>query len=656
VICDLRPQVDGGRRPAKTTVGEEVLVEANAFADGQEELWCELRSRHVSEKQWSTVPMTSDGNDHWRAAFPISQMGGHRFLVRARPDRFALWVHQLRSRVDDGQSVEVELLVGAELVQQAAGRAKGRVRRLLLAVEAELLTSVDGLSGDAPDPLMAWTDGRTLGEAMFSPLMAQLMGQLGDPDEWVTSDTLPVIADRARARFSSWYEMFPRSASPEPGRAGTLSDVRARLAYVADMGFDVLYLPPIHPIGHTDRKGRNGAAATRTEDPGSPWAIGSAAGGHDAVHPELGTQADVVDLVRDARDLGIDIALDLAFQASPDHPWVTQHPEWFRHRPDGSIRYAENPPKRYEDIYPFDFETTDWRALWEALRMVVEHWIGLGVSIFRVDNPHTKPFPFWEWLIDEIRSAHPEVIFLAEAFTRPRIMEHLAKIGFTQSYTYFTWRSTKWELESYLEEVTHGAVAEYFRPNFWPTTPDILTEEIQHGGRAAFLSRLVLAATLSSNYGLYGPTFELQEHEARSGGSEEFLHSEKYEVRHWELDRSDSLAAFIGRVNRIRRQHEALQFTRNLAFHGVDNDQLLIFSKCHEDDVLIVIVNLDHHAVQSGWVNLDLDRLGLDPGRPYVMHDLLTGARYPWQGDRNFVRLDPAAVPCHVFVPSQDGS
>ena len=408
------------------------------------------------------------------------------------------------------------------------------------------------------------------------------MRRCADPDRSATSEVFTVAADREKARFSAWYEMFPRSASPEPRRHGTFADVRAKLPYVAHMGFDVLYLPPIHPIGRTGRKGPDGATNAAEGDPGSPWAIGAREGGHTAVHPELGTLEEFRDLVTAAAARGIEVAMDLAFQASPDHPWVTEHPAWFRHLPDGTIRYAENPPKRYEDIYPLDFETTDWQALWAELLEVVRFWVAQGVRVFRVDNPHTKPFAFWEWMIRLVKADHPEVIFLSEAFTRPRVMEQLAKVGFTQSYTYFTWRNTKWELETYLDELTKTDVADYFRPNFWPNTPDILHEELQHGGRAAFLSRLVLAATLSANYGIYGPAFELQEHFPRSPGSEEYAHSEKYEIRWWDLARPDSLSEFIARVNKIRRDHRALQFNDALQFHPVDNEQIIAYSKVRE--------------------------------------------------------------------------
>jgi starch synthase (maltosyl-transferring) len=417
------------------------------------------------------------------------------------------------------------------------------------------------------------------------------------------------------------------------------------------MGFDVLYLPPIHPIGRSHRKGKNNVTRPEPGAPGSPWAIGSEEGGHTEVHPDLGTIEDFDRLVHRARDFGLEVAMDLAYQCSPDHPWVAKYPEWFRHRPDGTVQYAENPPKKYQDIYPLDFETEAWRELWDELKEVVEFWIGHGIQIFRVDNPHTKPFAFWEWLIEEIKANSPEVIFLAEAFTRPKVMHRLAKLGFTQSYTYFAWRNAKWELESYFEELTQTEVAEFFRPNLWPNTPDILTEALQTGGRAAFMSRVVLAATLGASYGMYGPAYELMEHRPLEPGSEEYLDSEKYEVRVWDLDRPDSLAEFIARLNRIRRGNPALQIDRSLRFHQVDNEQLIAYSKSatEAENAIVTVVNLDPHTTQGGWLRLSLELLGLDDERPFQVHDLLTEARYIWQGPRHYVELNPQVVPAHVF-------
>ncbi|MEX0638309.1 MAG: alpha-amylase family glycosyl hydrolase, partial [Burkholderiales bacterium] len=462
---------------------------------------------------------------------------------------------------------------------------------------------------------------------------------------------MPLVVDRERARFSTWYELFPRSAAAEPGRHGTFKDVEKRLPYVAELGFDVLYLPPIHPVGRERRKGRNNAVAAAPDDVGSPWAIGAKEGGHKAIHPQLGTHEDFRRLVKAAARHGLEIALDIAYQCAPDHPYVKEHPGWFRKRPDGSIQYAENPPKKYEDIYPFDFECEDWKALWQELKSVLDFWIAEGVKIFRVDNPHTKSFPFWEWAIAEVRRAHPDVLFLAEAFTRPKVMHRLAKLGYTQSYTYFAWRNTKQELTDYFTELAQGPGREYLRPSVWPNTPDILTEALQVGGRAAFMQRLALAATLAASYGVYGPAYELMEHRAREPGAEEYLDSEKYQLRHWDLERADSLRAYIAAFNRIRRENPALHADASLRFLPTDNEQLIAYAKQTPDGAnqIVCVVNLSPHHAHGGWVELDLGLLGIEPDRPYQMHDLLSGARYLWNGPRNFVQLDPQRSPAHVF-------
>ncbi|MBI4543717.1 MAG: alpha-1,4-glucan--maltose-1-phosphate maltosyltransferase [Gemmatimonadetes bacterium] len=490
-----------------------------------------------------------------------------------------------------------------------------------------------------------------IGMALGAELLA-LMDAYPDRRQATTYDKeLVVVVDRERARFSAWYELFPRSCSPGPGRHGTFRDCEAWLPYVAGMGFDVLYFPPIHPIGRTYRKGQNNAPQADPEDVGSPWGIGAAEGGHTALHPELGTLEDFRRLVERAAEHGLEIALDLAFHASPDHPWVREHPEWFRRRPDGTVQYAENPPKKYQDIYPFDFECQDAPALWGALEGVVDFWLEQGVRIFRVDNPHTKPFAFWEWLIAEVKARHPEVIFLSEAFTRPKVMFRLAKLGFTQSYTYFAWRNTRWELVEYFTELTQTAVREYFRPNLWPNTPDILNEYLQTGGRPAFVARLVLAATLGASYSIYGPAFELLERRPREPGSEEYPDSEKYELKAWDVNRPDSLKDLITRVNRIRRENPALQSDRGLSFHRVDNEQLVAYSKQTADgsNLILAVVNLDPFHTQAGVLELPIQELGLPADEPYLVHDLLTGARYYWHGPRNYVELRPEAVPAHVF-------
>lgn len=634
VIEGVRPEVDCGRFPIKRVVGERVVVEADAFADGHDVLACVLRYRHEAENEWHERAMKPLGNDRWRGSFPVERLGRYRYTVTAWVDPFLSWRHDFARR-SEPEDLLVAARVGARLIQEAAERAR--------APEAQALREWSECLAQA----------REAGEARRVGLDEGLAGlAMRYPDRRLAAyygRELEVVVDRVRARFSTWYELFPRSASPEPGRHGAFRDVEARLPYIAAMGFDVLYLPPIHPIGRVRRKGKNNVVKAGPDDVGSPWAIGAAEGGHKAVHPQLGTLADFRRLVEKAREHGLEIALDIAFQCAPDHPYVKEHPEWFRWRPDGTVQYAENPPKKYQDIYPFHFEGEAWASLWAELKSVFEFWIEQGVKIFRVDNPHTKPFPFWEWVIGELKKAHPELIFLSEAFTRPKVMHRLAKLGFTQSYTYFAWRNTKQELTDYFTELTQGEGREYFRPNVWPNTPDILTEFLQFGGRPAFTCRLLLAATLAASYGIYGPAFELQEHEPREPGSEEYKDSEKYQLRHWDLDRPDSLRDLIARVNAIRRENPALQSDWSLTFLPVDNDQLIAYMKSTEDgsNLMIMVVNLDPYHAQAGWVELDLEALGLDPRSPYQMHELLSGARYLWNGARNFVQLAPGMG--HVF-------
>ncbi|MCM2326707.1 MAG: alpha-1,4-glucan--maltose-1-phosphate maltosyltransferase [Lysobacter sp.] len=636
VIDAVRPCVDGGRFAVKRVRGEEVLVEADCFTDGHDALRVMLRTRAEDATAWEETEMREAGNDRWCASFVAGEPGRYRYNVVAWVDHFLTWRRELARR-EDAQDIASAALAGAALLREAAARAQD-ADRALLAEWAEKLAG----GGEAA----------ALRDTGLDEDLAALAARHPDRSlETAWPVELPLVVDRELARFGAWYELFPRSASPEPGRHGTLADVEARLDYVAGLGFDVLYLPPIHPIGREKRKGRNNALAAQPGDDGSPWAIGAAEGGHEAIHPALGTREDFRRLVAAARARGLEIALDIAFQCAPDHPWVKAHPSWFRHRPDGTVQYAENPPKKYQDIYPFDFESADWREMWMALKGVLDFWVAEGVTIFRVDNPHTKSFAFWEWAIAEVKRARPEAIFLAEAFTRPKVMHRLAKLGFTQSYTYFAWRNTRRELTQYFTELAHGPGRDYFRPNAWPNTPDILTEALQFGGRPAFMSRLVLAATLSASYGIYGPAFELMEAEPREPGSEEYLHSEKYEVRHWDLERPDSLRHFIGRVNSIRRENPALHADAGLRFLRTDNDQLIAYAKQTPDGAnqVLVVVNLDPHHAHSGWIELDTEALGLDDGSPYQVHDLLTGARFLWHGPRNYVSLDPARAPAHVF-------
>ncbi|MFH0827872.1 MAG: alpha-amylase family glycosyl hydrolase, partial [Candidatus Omnitrophota bacterium] len=461
---------------------------------------------------------------------------------------------------------------------------------------------------------------------------------------------LAVVVERAAAGFSAWYELFPRSCGSGQAKPGVLNDCIPLLRGISEMGFSVLYLPPIYPIGLKNRKGKNNTADSVPEVPGSPWAIGAASGGHKTIEPSLGSMKDFEKLAREVKKAGLEIAMDLAFQCSPDHPYIKEHPEWFKKRPDGSIQYAENPPKKYEDIVPFYFETENARELWQELKSIVMFWIERGVRIFRVDNPHTKPFAFWEWLIKEVKNSYPEVIFLAEAFTRPNVMYYLAKIGFSQSYTYFTWRNTKREFTEYLAELTQAEIKEYFRPNFWPNTPDILPEHLQYGGRPAFISRFILAATLSSNYGIYGPAFELCVNEAVTG-KEEYLNSEKYEIKHWERNKEGNLKDIIALVNKIRKENPALQKTNNVRFYEVDNDNLLFYIKATEDfsNVLLIIVNLDPYHTQSGWARVPISELGIGTQQQYLVEDLLSRDRYFWTGERNFVMLNPSAMPAHIL-------
>jgi starch synthase (maltosyl-transferring) len=635
VVEGLWPEIDAGRFPVKRVVGEDVWVEADVFADGHDLVAAVLRHRSSVETNWREVRMQDIGNDRFRGCFTVDELGEFLYTVVGWIDLFASWRRDLRKKVDAGRDVAVDLLVGAELIAAASRRAEGSDRDALKAAVKEL----KGEPAAARD-------------AAFDEVLRDLMSRYPDRrHEGSFPRELRVIGDPPLARFGAWYELFPRSTASVPGNHGTFDDVIARLPYIEKLGFDVLYLPPIHPIAHERRKGKNNAAISKPDDPGSPWAIGAAEGGHTAVHPDLGTLDDLQRLVVAARERGIEVALDIAFQVTPEHPWVREHPEWFRHRPDGTIQHAENPPKVYEDIYPIDFETNDRAALWEALRDVFLFWCEHGVRTFRVDNPHTKPFAFWEWALAEVKAAHPDAIFLSEAFTRPKVMYRLSKLGFTQSYTYFAWKTEKQDLTDYLIELTRTGAVEFFRPNFWPNTPDILHAYLQTGRRSAFASRLVLAATLASSYGIYGPAFELMEHTPPEPGSEEYLNSEKYEIRTWDLDRKDSLAPLVTRINEIRRENPALHDIRRLRFHGIDNQQLIAYSKTTEDysNVILVVVNLDPRNPQSGWTSLDLGELGVGPMDSFEVEDLLTGASHTWQGSSNFVRLDAGGEPAHVF-------
>ncbi|MGH9139326.1 MAG: alpha-1,4-glucan--maltose-1-phosphate maltosyltransferase [Acidimicrobiales bacterium] len=635
-ISDIRPRTPTGH-PPKATVGEGRTVSADVFRDGHDRVAARLRWRPAGEHaDWRTTPMDDRGNDRFEATITPDTVGRHELVIEAWTDRFATWRRHTEARAVAAEpDLAVELLVGADLLEELAPQVPPDQRQRLLQAAGTLRSDTCTVN--------------TKLDTGLDDALALILDGVPDTHDLTQSPPLALWVDRERARFSSWYELFPRS---EGGLAGAAK----RLAAIAEMGFDVVYLPPVHPIGHTNRKGRNNHLVAAPDDPGSPWAIGAEAGGHTAIDPDLGTFDDFDAFRAEAESLGMEVALDYALQCSPDHPWVREHPEWFVRRPDGSIRYAENPPKKYQDIHPIDFwpdDDADRVALWTACRDVLEFWIGHGIRIFRVDNPHTKPFAFWEWAIAEIHTRHPDVLFLAEAFTRPKVMSTLAALGFTQSYTYFTWRTAAWELRQYGEELAHTEQADWMRPNFWPNTPDILSGPLRHGPPSAFRMRAVLAATMAPNWGLYSG-YELCEHEPASEANEEYLHAEKYELKHRDWDRPDSLAPFLARLNSCRHTHRALQELRTLRFHGsTDEEHLLVYSKTAPDgsDPVLVVVNLDPHTAREGLLRLDLPALGLGWAGHYEAHDELSGETYVWDGPEPYVRLDPAlAREAHVLA------
>jgi len=639
IIENVSPEIDAGRYPIKRVVGERVVVEADIFADGHDVLSAALLFRQAEESEWTETTLTPLVNDRWRGEFEVTRIGSAFYCIEAWVDHFKSWRQDTQKKVQARQDVSVELLVGVRLMEEAAAGAAG-------CEASQLKDWAQQVRGGQMDTLEARTS------LALDNRVATMMARYADRRHATRyGRELRVVVDPALARFGAWYEMFPRSCPGKTQAHGTFKDVEAHLSRIAEMGFDVLYLPPIHPIGRAFRKGKNNNPVCQSDEPGSPWGIGGPEGGHKAIHPELGTLGDFRRLVTRAREQQIEIALDIAFQCSPDHPYVKDHPDWFKKRPDGSIQYAENPPKKYQDIYPLDFECDDWRGLWQELKSVFDFWIEQGVHVFRVDNPHTKALPFWEWLIGEVKGAHPNVVFLSEAFTRPKLLYALAKLGFTQSYNYFPWRNTKWELTEYFQELGCSPVRDFLRPNLWPNTPDILTQYLQYGGRPAFMTRFILAATLGASYGIYGPAFELCVNKAREIGSEEYLDSEKYEIKSWNLNVPGNLSDLVAHVNRIRRENPALQSNHHLRFHHVDNEQILVYSKTNGDldNIILTVVNLDPHHIQTGWVDLTLDQLGIERDSTYQVHDLLTGARYLWHGNRNYVELNPSTVPAHVF-------
>jgi starch synthase (maltosyl-transferring) len=648
----VTPELDAGRYPVKRIVGDVVTVGADIIKEGHDQLAARIIYRGPNDDGWFESPLTYDyDTDRWTGTFTVDRIGRWIFSVEAWTDRFGTWRSELKKKLDAGQDIQVELSEGAQFAKAAARSAKSAPVRASLNMTAKVLD-------DRRDTAIEKRIQRALDDDFLA-----LMQEYFKPNDLTRyRRDLEITVDRDRARFASWYVMFPRSATnPEPARSagegsrstrhGTFMDAAARLPRIASLGFDVVYLPPIHPIGRTFRKGKNNSLVAEPDDVGSPWAIGNENGGHDAIEPALGTIDDFDRFVKTASDLGMEIALDFALQCSPDHPWVQKHPEWFHIRPDGTIKYAENPPKKYQDIYPINFWCDDRRNLWNACRDLLLYWVGHGVKTFRVDNPHTKAFAFWEWVIAEVQREHPDTIFFAEAFTRPKRMKALAKLGFTMSYTYFTWKNTAWELRPYLEELTQSPMVEYYRGNLFTNTPDILNEYLVHGGRPAFRIRLLLAGTLLPLYGIYSG-YELCENVPVRSGSEEYLDSEKYELRPRNFEAEGNINDDVQLINRIRRAEPALQLYDNLTFHTSENPNIVFYRKALQGRDVLVAVTTDPHHPQETMVHVPIHELGIDDDESYVVHDLLSDARYTWRGTRNYVRLDPAQQPGHVFVLS----
>lgn len=662
VIERVSPELDGGQFPIKAIPGDVVAVEADIFADGHDYLTAVLLYRHTDDANWTEMAMAPLVNDRWGASFVVEKQGRYLYTFEAWINHPASWQHEIHLKVADGQRITSELLAGATYLdgileraggnnaETAAKKPKGR-KKVEVSEEtpdAKVIREMAALfrAGSGAPEGDQYNEAVSVAESDQFTFYANRYPERNHTTRY--QHELGVDVDRARAGFSTWYCLFPRSASRQEGQHGTFRDVEALLPRLSGMGFDVLYLPPIHPIGTAHRKGKNNSVICQPGEPGVPYGIGSEEGGHDTIHAELGTVDDFKHLIAIAKNYDMEIAMDLAIQCSPDHPWAKEHPEWFKKRPDGTIQYAENPPKKYQDIYPVYFETADWRNLWEELKRVLLVWASWGVRIVRVDNPHTKPFVFWEWVIAEVKKEYPDMIFLSEAFTKPKVMQELAKRGFAHSYTYYTWRNTKAELQEYMTELTQGEMKHYFRPNFWPTTHDINPYSLQSGHEPQFLIRYFMAATLSSNYGIYGPSFELMEH-IPFPNKEEYLNSEKYEIRLWDWDKTNKLTYLITLVNRIRRENVALQTTNNLTFCTVSDDAIMAYLKTTGDNRLLIVVNTDAYQRRAGMVQVPLWQLGIDYDQPYKVHDLLTGAYYTWQGEQNYVELDPYVLPMHLF-------
>jgi starch synthase (maltosyl-transferring) len=637
VIENLQPLIDSGRYPIKRIIGEDLVVEADIFKEGHDVVAAILKWRVLGKRAWRETPMNFVDNDRWRGVCTLYDDAIHEYTIEAWTDTFRSWQAEFTKKFEAGISdLRSEALEGAALVEAAAGRARDRADRKRLQEFSQQIST--GANSE-------------IHAIAQSGELEVLMATYPDRSAATQYDPIPrVVVDRAAGLIGAWYEFFPRSAEGRGDRGSTFRNSLSRVDDVKAMGFDVIYFPPIHPIGHTNRKGRNNSVTCESGDPGVPWAIGSEAGGHKAVEPSLGTLEDFDWLQKEVRKRGMEIALDFAINCSPDHPYVKEHPDWFYKRPDGTIKYAENPPKKYEDIYPLNFRCENWRELWAEMKSIVLFWAERGVRIFRVDNPHTKPVAFWGYLITGVREKYPDTIFLSEAFTRPKMMKALAKAGFNQSYTYFTWRNSKYELIEYFTELTQTEMSEYFRPNLWTNTPDILPFVLQEGGRPAFMIRVALAATLSTIYGIYSG-YELCENEALPG-REEYLDSEKYQYKERDWNAPGNIKDWISRLNKIRHENRALQFYTNLRFHDADNDAILFYSKmtAARDNIILVVVNLDPHRKQNSFVYVPLESFGQLESDIYQVQDLLSGATYAWRGRRNYVEVDPNIQPAHIFL------
>ncbi len=639
-IENIKPQVNCGEFPVKRVINDKFKVTADIYCDSHDVLSAEIQYKYQDDKEWKSAEMENVINDRWKADFGLFSIGSYFYTVTAWVDHFKSWHRDMLKKIQAAVDYNVDLKIGALIIKEVLDEYKDiedKDEKYLHKVVGKFTSDEHALE----NKIEAILSNKLYSTMVKYPVKKHVT---------VFEKKYEVNVERKKADFSTWYEVFPRSLG-QGNKHGTFKDTINFLPYVAEMGFDVLYLPPIHPIGETKRKGKNNSVKAEPGEPGSPWAIGSKEGGHKSVHPELGAIEDFQELIHKAYEMGIEIAMDIAFQCSPDHPYVKEHPQWFRHRPDGTLQYAENPPKKYEDIYPLNFETDDWQNLWNELKSVFLFWIEKGVKIFRVDNPHTKSFYFWGWVIKEIKKEHPDVIFLAEAFTRPKVMYNLAKQGFTQSYTYFTWRNTKYDLTTYCEELINTDAREFFRPNFWPNTPDILPEFLQITNRTGFIQRIMLAATLSSNYGIYGPAFELMENTPTHPGKEEYLNSEKYEIKNWNIDDPKNLRKLIARVNQIRRENPALQNTHSLKFLDIDNEALVCFSKTSDDlsNIILVVVSLDPHHTHSGWLRFPLHDFEMEEHVPYQVHDLISGSYFLWNGEHNYVEINPGVMPVHIF-------